>query len=60
MTASAVGNKPEGGMTTAREAAIRSAMHADERLFEFKVRLRIYLVIFMYLIFMSTVRVYIL
>lgn len=37
MTASAVGNKPEGGMTPAREAAIRSAMHADERLFDFKV-----------------------
>eukprot|EP00903_Cladosiphon_okamuranus_P019239 g17692.t1 len=38
MTASAVGNKPEGGMTPAREAAIRSAMHADERLFAFKTR----------------------
>lgn len=38
MTASAVGNKPEGGMNPAREAAIRSAMHADERLFDFKVQ----------------------
>ncbi|CAM9753697.1 unnamed protein product [Scytosiphon promiscuus] len=38
MTASAVGNTPEGGMNMAREAALRSAMHADERLFEFKMK----------------------
>ncbi|CBJ29947.1 conserved unknown protein [Ectocarpus siliculosus] len=37
LTASAVGNQPEGGMTTPREVALRSAMHADERLFDFKV-----------------------
>lgn len=42
MTASAVGNQPEGGMTTPREMALRSAMHADEHLFEFKVKLSVF------------------
>lgn len=46
MTASAVGNRPEGGMTAPREAAIRSAMHADERLFAFKVTNEMTCVIF--------------
>ncbi|CAM9695429.1 unnamed protein product [Pylaiella littoralis] len=38
MTASAIGNIPEGGMNAIRETAIRSAMHADERLFGFKAK----------------------
>lgn len=45
MTASAVGNTPEGGMSRAREAALRAAMHADEHLFEFKVNVFFFSVI---------------
>eukprot|EP00904_Undaria_pinnatifida_P006858 jgi/Undpi1/3301/HiC_scaffold_15.g06675.m1 len=37
MTASAVGNVPEGNIDTAKELVVRHAMHADEMLFEFKV-----------------------
>lgn len=40
MTASAVGNVPEGNIDTAKELVVRHAMHADEMLFEFKVTIR--------------------
>eukprot|EP00904_Undaria_pinnatifida_P002914 jgi/Undpi1/12623/HiC_scaffold_6.g02291.m1 len=38
MTASAVGNTPERDIDKLKEVLMRSVMHADERLFSFKVR----------------------
>ena len=39
MTASAVGNIPEGNIDSAKEMIVRHAMHADQMLFDFKVAL---------------------
>ena len=39
MTASAVGNTPERDIDKLKEVLMRSVMHADERLFSFKVSL---------------------
>lgn len=40
MTASAVGNTPERDIDKVKEVLMRGVMHADERLFSFKVRCR--------------------
>lgn len=37
MTASAIGNMPEKDLDAVKEMVIRGVMHADERLFAFKV-----------------------
>ena len=40
MTASAVGNTPERDIDKAKELVMRGVMHADERLFDFRVSSR--------------------
>lgn len=46
MTASAVGNTPESDIDALKEKVMRGVMHADEKLFKFKVRVVWFLCIF--------------
>ena len=49
MTASAVGNMPEKDLDAVKEMVIRGVMHADERLFAFKVSERALLLLLLLL-----------